>query len=390
MNAKRHPFVRSTTATLIAAMTALTLGLALGISPGAASATVPPTVPPAGTSTDSTVASTDGSATPTSVELVESWTLTPGGSDNGDAAGSRPNLTYQLAPGAVVHDSVIVFNLGNVPLDFKVYSTDAFNNADGEFDLLAGDATPVDAGSWVTFAQNGITLPPGKQATIPITVSVPLDASPGDHVGAIVASNVAVSDNGGGQVVNVDRRTGTRLYIQVDGPLKPELAIAQLQTDYHHAVNSFGGSADVTFRVENRGNVRLTGTPTVSVSGPFGIGKRSVTLPALSELLPGQHVDLHAKLDGVAALLLDSTTVRVVPGASSAGDATAATGNDTTFAPPITVLLILVLLLCGLMVFRAYRRHRRAGAAAPPPAPIRSGQSSDEAEHALQREPQHQ
>jgi hypothetical protein len=361
--------------------------LGLGASGARGMATAPPTSPePSAPS-----ASTDTTARPANdvpVELVESWTLTPGGSADGDQAGSRPNLTYQLAAGATVEDSVIVFNLGNVPLDFRVYATDAFNNADGEFDLLAGDAAPVDAGSWVTFAQNGITLPPGKQATIPITITVPLDAAPGDHVGAIVASNVAVSDNGAGQVVNVDRRTGTRLYIQVDGPLSPELTVTDLQTDYHHALNSLSGSADVSFRVENRGNVRLTGTPTVSVSGPLGIGKRSVTLPALSELLPGQHVDLEASLTDVPALLIDSTSVKIVPGSTAGGDLRTASGSDITFAPPITILLVLIALLSGLMAFRAYRRHRRV-AEAPPLAPIRSG-SGEVNDQPVEREPQHQ
>ncbi len=368
------------------ALSVLAMSVSLVLGSGRAAATVPPTDPTTPPASTDTLAP---APTDVPVELVQSWTLTPGGSANGDEIGTRPNLTYQLAPGAVATDTVIVYNLGNVPLDFRVYATDAFNNADGEFDLLPGEQPPVDAGSWVTFAQSGITLPPGKQATIPVTITVPPDATPGDHVGAIVASNVVVNDNGGGQVVNVDRRTGTRLYIQVDGPLTPELAITDLQTEYHHELNSLSGSADISFRIENRGNVRLQGTPKFSMAGPLGLGKQTVTLPEVSELLPGQHVDLKASLAGVPALFLDSTEVSIIPTGAAAADAGAAKGSDTTFAPPITVLLVAIALLCGWMALRAYRRHRRAAVGAPTTGTLPASQQPD-ADRVIVLEPQHQ
>ncbi len=388
MNARRHRRFQS-----ISTAAAL---LWLGTFAGPAFAGTPPTTP-APTPTETSPATGDttlgaGDATPAAgeapIELVQSWTLTPGGSANGDQAGSRPNLSYQVAAGSVVNDTVIVYNLGNVPMDFKVYATDAFNNDEGDFDLLPGGQVPVDAGSWVNVAQSGIVLPPGKQATIPITITVPIDATPGDHVGAVVASNIAVSDNGDGKIVNVDRRTGTRLYVQVDGPLTPDLAVTALDTTYHHALNSLAGSADVTFRVENRGNVRLGGTPTVTVAGPFGIGERTITLAKLTELLPGQDVTVTAKLNDVPATMLVSTTVRIEsirPGVT--GGADVATGDDRTFAPPITVLMVLIVLLLGVMARRRYRRHKEASAGVAAAIVISDGESQDELPVL---EPQHQ
>lgn len=350
--------------------------LALGLWPGDAAATSPTTTP-APVADDTTAAAGE------LPELVQSWTLTPGGSADGDEAGSRPNLSYQVDPGSVVNDSVIVYNLGNTKMDFRLYATDAFNNDDGEFDLLAGDQVPVDAGSWVTLAQEGIVLDPGQQATIPITISVPVDATPGDHVGAVVASNVAVSDNGDGQVVNVDRRTGTRLYIQVGGPLIRELAVTDVQTTYNQALNPLGGSAEVTFRVENRGNVRLGGTPSVSIAGPLGLGRSSMTLPPLTELLPGQDVTLTTKLADAPALFLDSTTVRIEPVEPADIDGVQpALGKDRTFAPPIFTILVLFALFLIVMARRAYRRRRaRETAAAEPEIVVLQPR---------ERQPQHQ
>lgn len=321
----------------------------------------PPTTPPAAGSTNPAADQVPSPEPATTAEAVESWALAPTGSLNGDEAGNRPNLTYDSDPGAVITDSVTVFNYGNVQLTFRLYATDAFNNDAGAFDLLAGNKVPVEAGAWVKLAIDSITLAPGKQASIPITITIPADAAPGDHVGAILASNVSAGTDDSGQIVNLDRRTGTRMYIRLSGPLTPELAVANVQTTYHHALNSLAGSADVTFRVENRGNVRLNAGATVAVSGPFGLGEAKVTLPDIAEILPGQHVDVTATLEDVPALVIDSTSVHLTPSdAADSGAVKATTGTDMTFAPPIAILLALIILIFGLLARRAYKR--RSGA----------------------------
>lgn len=345
--------------------TLLTVGVAALASPAAA--TVPPgdSVPADGAVDPSTdTASTD----PADIEFVQSWTLTAGGGADGSEVGSRPNLTYQLAPGAVIEDTVVVFNLGNLPMLFRVYATDAFNNDDGQFDLIPGDEAPVDAGAWVELVQESITLEPGQQATIPFTLTVPADARPGDHVGAIVAGNTTTADSGGGQVVDVERRTGTRLYVQVDGELQRDLAVSALTTDYDHSANPLGGSAEVSFVVENRGNVRLGGTPVVSVSGPLGIGKQEITLDPISEILPGQEIDFTTTLEDVPALFLDTTSVRIdIQDPAERGGAEQLEFKARSFVPPITALLALLLLILVVLSRRAFKRRRLAS---NPVAPI--------------------
>ncbi len=345
--------------------------------------TVPGEVP-----TDQAPADTTGevSTVDPANEIVQSWTLTTGGGPDGSDIGGRPNFTYQVQPGAVIEDTVVVFNLGNVTMQYQVYATDAFNNVDGQFDLLPADEVPVDAGSWVQLVQETIILEPGKQATIPFTLTVPLDATPGDHVGAIVAGSISAAETGSGQVVDVERRTGTRLYVQVDGELTADLAVSSLSTDYAHSANSFGGSAEVSFSVENRGNVRLGGTPVISVGGPFGIMKQEITLDPLSELLPGQTIDLTASLDGVPALFLDATEVRIdIDEASARGGAQDVTASANSFTPPITILLLLAFVMLALLVRRSLQRRRMA---ALPVAPS-TGPASGEL-RIVDREPQHQ
>lgn len=331
---------------------------AIGLPVHTVHATAPPTTqPPASDDT----AAPDPDVAPVDGEIVESWALAPAGSLDPNEAGNRPELSYSSTPGEVIEDAVNLFNYGNVPLTFRVYATDAFNNEEGKFDLLPGDEEPVDVGTWVTFPQEEITLPAGKQVTIPITITVPADAAPGDHAGAVVASNVAISTDAAGQVVNLDRRTGTRLYMRVSGPLAPELAVADVQTTYDHALNPLAGTAHVSFRVENRGNVRLSGTVSVAIAGPFGLGERTVRIPDVAELLPGGQVVINTEIDDVSALVLESTAIRVETAeVADVGAVVSSTGSDLTFAPPISLLILLLLLVIGLLLRRMIRRRATA------------------------------
>ncbi len=295
-------------------------------------------------------------------EIIESWALAPAGSTDVDGAGNRPELSYVADQGAVIEDAVTLFNYGTVQLTFRVYSTDAFNNDEGQFDLLPGDQEPTDVGSWVTFPQEMVTVPAGQQVTMPITITVPVDAEPGDHAGAVLASSPTLGTGEQGDVVTLDRRTGTRMYLRVNGPLAPELAVADVETTYEHGLNPMGGAAQVRYRIENRGNVRLGGTATVAIAGPFGLGEQTVTLPDVPELLPGEDVTVVVDVDDVPALLFDSTTVRVVPTGADGGEGEQAIGEDLTFAPPLSLLLVLLALLFGLLARRRFLRHRRLDA----------------------------
>ena len=294
-------------------------------------------------------------------DIVESWALSPAGSLAADQAAQRPDLSYELGQGAVIEDAVTLFNYGTVQLTFRVYATDAFNNADGQFDLLSGDQPPTDVGSWVSLAQELITVPPCKQVTMPITITVPPDAAPGDHAGAILASSESVGTGPEGGAVTLDRRTGTRLYLRVSGDLFPDLAVVDVDTNYDHSLNPFGGSATVSYTIENRGNVRLGGTSSLTVGGPFGIGDQTINLPDVPELLPGESVSLSADVADVPALFLSFTSVEVVAGGGGDGSsAPSATGDDLTFTPPLSVLIGLLVVILGVLLKRSYRRHSGA------------------------------
>lgn len=289
--------------------------------------------------------------------VVDSWAVSPAGSLDPTQPGDRSFLSYAVTPGQQFKDAVILFNFSNVPLTFRLYPTDAFNNADGGFDVLPGTTKPKDAGTWITPDQGVLTLGPKTQATVPITVRIPLAATPGDHVGAILASNPAQGTSPDGKVITVDRRTGTRVYIRVTGPLHPELAITQVHATYHASLNPLSGRVSVSYRVENIGNVRLAGKHHARVGGILGLGSKSGKTQDLPELLPGSGATMHASFTGVPATFLDFATVTVDPNDSGGQKVKSARRHAATIAMPWTVLALALVVYLIAYSTRSYRRH---------------------------------
>lgn len=295
---------------------------------------------------------------------VNSWALAPTGVDPAEPS-SRIYLSYDVAPGATLQDSVTLWNYSNVQLTFHVYATDAFNNTDGAFELLTGDAKPVDVGAWVALPQANVTAPAQSKIDLPFTLTVPPDARPGDHAAAVLAASEVEGTGPDGKIVRLDRRTGSRVYVRVAGPVQPALALENVHTVYHPALNPLGGSLDVSYTVRNTGNVRLGAHQRIDVSGPLGVRLARHAPGDVPELLPGNALTLEEHFDGIAALVRVSASVRLEPTpAAGVSDVqtTAVVRTGRTWALPWSVIALLAGLWLARKVLRALRRRKQARA----------------------------
>jgi hypothetical protein len=312
-------------------------------------------------------------------EIVHSWALAPAGNEDG-AGGNRSQLSYSADPGTVLEDAVTLFNLSNVPLVFRIYGTDAVNNPeDGGFEFLGAEEVPIAAGSWVDFGAEQVTLDAFTQTTIPITITIPENTAPGDYLAGLLASNATQTVGEDGQRITLDRRTGTRLVVRVNGPLNPELRIENVQTDYDGSLNPLGGSATVTYTITNVGNTLTGATIDTSVAGPFGIGKQTGTPRELPEILPGASLTFTEEFDDVPALGVAVGRVELTPAGENSSEIAPSSSQSMTLAIPIAVVLGLLVLVFALLALRAYRRHRESDG--EPDQPVVDAVADREPEH---------
>ncbi len=209
-----------------------------------------------------------------------------------DDVGERPFFAYDLQPGDVIEDALRLTNLSADPRTFRVFAADGYNTSDiGTFALRQEDEPRTDIGAWVDLGLDQWTLSGASQIDIPFRLEVPADASPGDHVGGILALQLptgAAADTEFG--LSVQRGIGVRIYLRVVGPTRPSLAIDELRTVRSTPLSPFdSGEVTTSFRVANTGNVRLSPTVGLQVSGPFGEIERT-DLGQFTDLLPGNSV----------------------------------------------------------------------------------------------------
>ncbi|WP_051275019.1 DUF916 domain-containing protein [Cellulomonas sp. URHD0024] len=291
-------------------------------------------------------------------DATVAWSVSPATADGKLDARSRVEL--QLDPGAGVHDQVLVANASTVEQTFRVYGADAFNTADGGYDLQPGATTPQDVGAWITFAAPTVTIPPLASAVVGFDVAVPAGASPGDHAGGIVVSQAAPSTGG----VVVDSRVALRLAVRVTGELAPALEVRSVTASYSGTVKPFApGRATVRYTLVNTGNVKVVGKPRLRVSGPFGLGRVDVAPGNTQEVLPGESFVVESQLDSILPFVAMTATADVAMSAAPGPDTeiplVSSTGHTLFFAPPWALLLVLALAAVAVVVVLRRRRARR-------------------------------
>ncbi|WP_367127582.1 DUF916 domain-containing protein [Saccharothrix sp. HUAS TT1] len=293
----------------------------------------------------------------------QTWSVTPASAAGPDG---RARFDYVVEPGMRYDDHLAVRNLGEGELTLDLYAGDAVNTGTGGFDLLARDETSAVVGNWVALSAPRVVVPARDTVVVPFSVTVPADAEPGDHVGGLVAALTTGAD----AQVEVERRVGARLYARVAGPIEAGVRIDSVTPSYRGTPNPAGtGEADVTFTLVNEGNLRLSLLPSVSLSGPFGLGERSTTDEVLPELLPGNAVTLTRTLTDVwplGPLDVRVTAEPVTSATQSLGGAVEpATAEASLWAVPWTALAALALFLGIVLALWRVRRKIRALRAAP-------------------------
>ncbi|MFD7717699.1 hypothetical protein [Streptomyces sp. NPDC059814] len=264
------------------------------------------------------------------------WTARPVANGAG-RDGGRPYFYLEGLPGSVLQDRLSVTNPGPEPVTVRLRGADAYNTAKGGF-AVRGARGSTGTGAWLRTATAKVTVPGRTRAEVPVSVTVPEDALPGDHPGAIV-----VESDG--------RSVGVRVQLRIGGPTLAALTVEDVTVS----------GRTIHYTLVNRGNAVLAPRLAVSADGVFGslLRRDARTLPV--ELLPGQRVRLTEPWRDTPAL--DSATVRlrVTAAGGAHGEATA----PALFVPwlPVTggALLLLAAAAAGTYAHRRGRGARRGG-----------------------------
>ncbi len=281
----------------------------------------------------------------------------------------RSTFSYSnVRPGSTISDHVAVLNRSSQSVAFTVYATDATGTTSSDvLMLLPPGQTPTQIGAWAKFshdvAQLSVIIPADRGVIEPFTITVPRNANPGDHVGAMMASVTVTRKTKTGTGVNETSRIGVPILLRVIGPLHAAMRVESVSVSYAGAFNPLNdGLATVTYAVQNTGNVLLAGSQNVSVSGPFGsVTARVKSLPVV---LPGDSVRITTTAGYLYGMGPLTAHVRLGPAAAPheprlATPLAEVTASASTFAVPWAILLILIVVVGGIVGWTRWLRYRQ-------------------------------
>lgn len=299
----------------------------------------------------------------------------------------RPDFSYELLAGHQILDQFVVKNASGSSESFLAYGEDATNlpNTGGYAFQQRSQMHNTAVGQWLTIGTTQFTVPPGKELIATFRLSIPANASPGDHVGGVAVEQVnapAPQTNPVG--VNVVLRRVIPMYVRVVGKSFPQLTIEKLRVFHQSPAFPFlsGSKVAVRFELVNTGNEIVDPqSVTVSIAGQlsgtihkFTVhqrgGQQSRANPLPAQMLPGARLTLTEEWSGIPPFdpLSGHVSATAFDPSTTLSFSTAAS-TPFWYFPWVLVLIALMLVAAFVALIVIRRRRRNAASGGSPGGP---------------------
>ncbi len=178
-------------------------------------------------------------------------------------------FVHEATPSEVVEEAVLVINNSTEARVVDVYATDSLVSSGGAFACEQRADARDEEGEWIHLSREQVALAPGEQREIPFTITVPKDASVGEHNACIALQAQEPAVESGVNGVTLSFRTAIRVAITVPGDIVKGLGYESLAIVVH------SDKIIVTERLRNSGNVSLDALIETSIEGFLGTSKQS-------------------------------------------------------------------------------------------------------------------
>ncbi len=238
-----------------------------------------------GTSDVAHAATTPSATNPTQLfgvhPLQEGRTTLPGG-----------HFNFALVPGQSISDGIVVENFSDHTLTVHVYGADLLTAVGGGLAPAQPTATMHAVGAWIIVSTPTIAIAAHSQVTDAFKLSVPAMVSPGQHLGAVVASADAGTTPQGNPI---EARVALIAVVTVPGVAHAQGALSPL------TMSTTTGSARFGVTLSNTGNVLLTYSGSIDITSADGHRVATLALlPTGAYVVPAGQVPLDAALEGSA------------------------------------------------------------------------------------------
>lgn len=200
-----------------------------------------------------------------------------------------PLYQLSLSPGETWASTITVVNAN--PYDLTVHARAVNFDARGErgtgkFIPVVGTSSPQPPASWITITDEPIVIEREQTESIPFTVSVPDDAPPGGHYGAIIVGNRPEA-RGEGATLLISSSVASLLFLNIAGDIREDALIREFSTPQSVYQRP---EVPLTLRFQNRGNVHVQPQGSITIYNMWGKERGRIDINQGSQfgnVLPG-------------------------------------------------------------------------------------------------------
>lgn len=205
-------------------------------------------------------------------------------------------------PGATLRGKIQVINVGTRAGRTSLYAVDATTGQTSGAVYRSRQEPRRGVGGWIKLSTGTIELGPGQSRVVPFSVRVPSGASPGQHLGGIVAqrststSTSTPAGNGkrGTFKVRVQALSVIAVQVNLPGPRRVKMALSGIKA------GDQPGHQSLLLGIGNPGNVLLKGSGSLKVVNHSGRLVQQSQSFNLDTFVPETHIDFPVYVQGKA------------------------------------------------------------------------------------------
>jgi hypothetical protein len=286
---------------------------------------------------------------------------------NGQALEIAPPVVNLTAdPGQTIKTQISLRDVSKGKLVVKGQVNDfVASGEDGTPKILLedNDSNPYSLKKWISPLPE-LLLNPKQIENLPVTIKVPMNASPGGYYGVIRFTATPPELDGNG--VSLSASLGALVLLKVNGNVKENLSIEEFSMNSPGKSGSLFESTPLQFveRIKNTGNMHEQPTGQITITDMFGkkVATVNINLPPRN-ILPQSIRKFEQSLD--SSVLGDkklfgkyTAELRVTYGANNQ----VVTSSKTFWVIPYTLIGIIILLVVGgfitlRILIKRYNRH---------------------------------
>jgi hypothetical protein len=180
-------------------------------------------------------------------------------------------VTYEfnINPGETITGKMLITNRNNETMDYAL-EVELFKNSseDGvpSFEAVKPETGVTDLTSWVSFPEGTTgSIDVNKDKEVNFTITVPGDAEPGGHYGAIFAKQTKPIITGS-NAVGVVARVGALVLVSIPGEVSNDAQIIE----FNAPKIVWKGPVDFSMRVKNNGSVHYNSSGKANIKNIIG------------------------------------------------------------------------------------------------------------------------